>query len=120
MLLAGLRRIAVTYVALVAATVGTSALLGLAAGGNVDRAVAIGLYIVGALLLVGCFVFGVRGPLRGVSETGDPSPLVGARRLRTASRDERSEATRTSLLLFFVGLSLIVLGSMIDPSRRAF
>jgi hypothetical protein len=120
MLRAGIRRIAVFYISALGGTVGLSALLGLAAGAEIARAIALGLYVVGAVLLVGCFVFGVRGPLSGVSQSGDAAPVVGASRLRTASRDERSEATWTSILLFLVGLSLIVIGSVVDPNQKAF
>jgi hypothetical protein len=119
-LVAGIRRLAVIYASVLVVTVAVSAALGLSAGASVGRAIAVGLYCVGAVTLVGCFVFGIRGPLRGASATGDPTPIVGARRLRTATRDERSEATRISILLFVVGLSFVVLGSIVDPARSTF
>jgi len=120
MILAGIRRIAIAYVLLFGATVGVAALLGIAAGGSVGRAIAVGLYVLGAMLLVGCFVFGVRGPLRGVSSSGDKAPLITSSKVRIASRDERSEATRTAILLFVIGLSFIFLGSLFDPSHSTF
>lgn len=120
MLLAGFRRLATIAGTVLAATVVVSVLLGLAAGANIERSISVGFYILGAVLLVGCFVFGVRGPLRGVSSTGDTSSLLGARRFRTATPEERGEATRTALLLFVVGLVIVVIGSVIDPAHKAF
>jgi len=119
-MLAGLRRIALIYGAIIGGTLVLSLLLGLLAGADPLRSMAVGLYLAGAVLLCGCFIVGVRGPLRGVSKTGDVVPVVGARRVRKATGEERSEASRTSILLFFLGLGLIVLGSLIDPAHRTF
>jgi hypothetical protein len=116
----GVRRIAVIYLALVGGTAAVSALFGLLAGGDVRRAIAIGLYLAGIALLVGCFVVGARGPLRGVSRGGETVPLVGARGVRRATSDERSEASRTAILLFFLGLSVVVLAAVLDPAHSAF
>jgi hypothetical protein len=119
-LLQGARRLAIIYGAILAGTVALSALLGLAAGGSVERAIAVGLYIVGAVFLVGCFVVGARGPLRGSGQGGESVPVLGARRLRRATADERSESSRTAILLFVLGLTLVVLGSLVDPAHSAF
>ena len=40
--------------------------------------------------------------------------------MRRATADERTEASRTAILLFALGLVLVVLGSVIDPAHRAF
>lgn len=120
MLVAGVRRIATVYLAILGVTVAVSALIGLAAGDNILRSIAVGLYLAGAALLVGCFVTGARGPLRGVSRSGDVTSVMGASRVRRATGDERSEAARTSILLFVLGLALIVLGALIDPAHRTF
>jgi hypothetical protein len=119
-LAAAFRRLALIYGAIVLLTIFFSAAFGLIAGSSLERALAVGFYIAGALLLVGCFIVGARGPLRGVSAEGDTSGLVGARRVRRATTDERSEATRTALLLFVFGLSLVVVGSLLDPARSTF
>ena len=111
MLLAGVRRLVGIAVALLGGTVALSILLGLAAGSGVARSVSVGLYVLGTLLLVGCFVFGVRGPLRGVSRTGETVPLVSSRQIRRATEEERTEATKTALLLFMFGTSR-------DPARQ--
>ena len=113
------RRLAIIYAVLLVGTAVVAALIGLAAG-NVQRSIAIGYYIAGVVLLAGCFVMGARGPLRGASSSGEPTPLLGARRVRRATPDERSEATRTAILLFVLGISLVLIGSMFDPSHAAF
>jgi len=120
MLRAAARRIAIISVALLGGTVVISALIGLAAGAGLERSISVGLYVLGALLLLGCFLFGVRGPLRGVSATGETVPVVGARGVRKASGDERTEATRVALLLFVLGLAVVFLASLIDPAHKNF
>lgn len=119
-LLQAARRLAIIYGAILAGTVLVSALIGLAAGASVARSIAVGLYVVGAIFLVGCFVVGARGPLRGSGRSGENVPIAGARRLRRATVEERSEASRTAVLLFVIGLTLVVLGALLDPAHRAF
>jgi hypothetical protein len=119
-LLQAARRLALIYAGVLATTVVLSVLLGAAAGASIARSVAVGLYVAGALFLVGTFVVGARGPLRGSGNAGETVPLLGARRFRRATADERTEASRTAILLFVLGLTLIVLGSLFDPAHNAF
>lgn len=119
-LLRGARRLAYIYAGVLGATVAVSALIGLAIGASMARAVSVGLYFAGAAFFLGCFVAGARGPLRGVSRSGETVPILGARGVRRASVDERSEAARTSILLFVLGLTLVVLGALIDPVHKTF
>jgi hypothetical protein len=114
------KRLAVGYAALLAVTVGLSALLGVLAGANVERAIAVGLYLAAALVLTGCFVVGVRGPLRGVSKSGETVSVVGARSVRRATANERNEASAIAFALFVLGLSFVVLGALVDPAHRTF
>jgi hypothetical protein len=114
------RRLAVIFLAILGVTVVLSVLFGALAGSGIQRSLAVGFYVSGALLLLGCFVVGARGPLRGVSDEGETVPLFGARKVRRATTDERSEASRTAILLFAVGLFLIVLGSGLDPAHKTF
>jgi hypothetical protein len=114
------RRILVIYGIVLGGTVVLSLLFGLAIGTDPTRAIAVGLYLAGAAFLVGCFVVGARGPLRGVSREGDTVPLVGAHGVRRATGDERLDATKTAILLFILGLSLVVIGSAVDPAHRTF
>jgi hypothetical protein len=114
------RRLALIFAAVLGSTVVASVLLGLVAGKSLGRSVAIGLYVAGAVALLGCFVMGARGPLRGTGASGENTPLLGARKVRRATSDERTEATRTALLLFALGVVLVVIGSVIDPAHKAF
>jgi hypothetical protein len=114
------RRLALIFLGILGVTLLVSALVGAAAGASIQRSVAVGFYVTGALLLLGCFVVGARGPLRGMSGEGETVPLFGARRVRRATSDERNEASRTAILLFAVGLVLIVLGSAVDPAHTTF
>jgi len=118
MLRSAARRLAPIYGAVLGGTVILSLLFGLAAGTDLRRSVAVGLYLAGAAFLVGCFVIGARGPLRGVSQSGETVPLIGAHGIRRASGEERLDATRTAILLFVLGLSFVVLGSLLDPAHR--
>ena len=120
MLLGAARRIALPFLGVLVITVVVSALLGLAAGSGIGRSIAVGLYLLGAALLAGCFAFGVRGPLRGVSQKGETVSLLSARGTRRATNDERSEATQIALLLFVVGILVVLLGSWIDPAHSTF
>ena len=113
------RRLALIYGALLVGTAAIAGLIGVAAG-DVQRAIAIGYYVSGVVLLAGCFVMGARGPLRGVSDTGEPVSLLGARRVRRATAGERSESSRIAILLFVLGISLVVLGSLFDPAHSTF
>lgn len=120
MLLQAARRLALIFAAVLGTTVFASLLIGLAAGASIGRSIAIGLYVAGAVALLGCFVMGARGPLRGAGDSGEPTALLGARRVRRATSDERTEASRTAVLLFALGLVLIVIGSVIDPAHTTF
>lgn len=119
MLLSAARRIAVMYAALLGGTVVLSLIIGLAAGSSAARSVSVGLYVAGVALFVGCFVMGARGPMRGVGPKGEAASLAGARRVRRATGDERSEATRTAILLFVLGLGLIIVAAVLDPRHNA-
>jgi hypothetical protein len=42
------------------------------------------------------------------------------RRRRKATPEERAESRRGSFGLFLLGVALVLLGALVDPSRRAF
>ena len=46
--------------------------------------------------------------------------MVVASPVRRATSDERTEATRTAILLFALGLVLVFIGSVIDPAHKTF
>ena len=101
-------------------TVAVSVLIGFLVGSSLARAVSVGLYGAGVGLLAGCFVVGARGPLRGVNRTGETVPVFGARRVRRATGQERSDSVQTALFLFALGLVLLVVAALIDPAHQAF
>ena len=128
MLRAGLRRILVFLVVVVGGTAAVSAALGALAGASIPRSLANGYYIIGSSILVGSFVVGVRGPLRSEAldqEDEAPPPASGLfrsrgrRRLRKATAEERQEGRRISLGLFALGVGLLLLGAVVDPTRSA-
>jgi hypothetical protein len=101
-------------------TLVVSLVFGLAAGARLSRSVATGFYVAAAALLVGCFVVGARGPLRpDWGDKGRGGSLI-PKGVRRADPAERTGAVRTSLLLFAIGVAFIVIGSLVDPDRRAF
>jgi 1,4-dihydroxy-2-naphthoate octaprenyltransferase len=123
--LAGVRRTLQILIGIAAPTAVFSALLGLAFGTAVTRALATGFYLVGSLIMLVGILSGVRGPVRSMA-TGEASPasLLGlgfaGRRLRTASEDERRDAVFTAILFLFIGLALIALGVIADPQVKLF
>ena len=106
--------------AIVGVTVVASLVIGIFAGSSIARSVSVGLYVAGAALLVGCFVVGARGPLRGVNRTGETVGVVGAHRVRRATGDERAASAQTAILLFSLGLVLVIVAAVIDPAHKAF
>jgi hypothetical protein len=127
---AGFRRIFVLLVVVLGGTAAASAVLGALAGADIARAIATGFYLIGSAVLVGCFVVGVRGPLRSEpTEEQDDATLPaspgmlrfrGRRRLRKATAEERHEGRRIALGLFGLGIAVLLLAAAIDPSRSAF
>jgi len=118
-LVAAVRRFALFLVGAAGATIVVSLVIGVIAG-RPARAVSLGLYVVGAVLLVGSFVVGNRGPLRPVWGDGArPGSLFAPRGLRRASAQDRAQSVRSSAFLFGIGFGLIVLGALLDPAHRA-
>lgn len=120
MLLAALRRIVVIVVVVCGVTAGASLVLGALAGDDLGRSVAVGFYLAGAAVLVGSFIFGLRGPVRrqypeGEQRKGLLPPLPTG--IRKATHLERTESRRSSLLLFAFGILLVVIGAAVDPTH---
>jgi len=124
----GLRRLLILFVVIFALTSAVSLVLGALAHANLERALAVGFYVAGAAVLVGSFVLGLRGPLRSDWGEGEEAEVqtprgFGAlmpRAIRRTTSDERSDARRTSLALFGLGVALILIGAGFDPARSAF
>jgi anaerobic C4-dicarboxylate transporter len=121
---AALPRILAVLAVVLGGTAAVAATLGALAGKNIAHSLATGYYVVGAAVLVGSFVMGSRGPWR--SEVMAQEPELAAYRTRTrrrrrrASAEERAESKRSSVGLFVLGIAIVLLGALIDPSRRAF
>ena len=116
LLAAAARRFTILLVAIVGVTVVAGALLGLAFGASVNRAISLGLYGVGSFLLIAGFFFGNRGPARLADEVaGEPRRR---RRVYWASRDERIQTINESAIFISLGLIMIVLGVVVDTRVR--
>jgi hypothetical protein len=117
-LAAAARRFAIVLGVISAGTALISYLLGLAVGSTADRSISLGFYVVGSFLLIAGFFVGNRGParLRGEEHGG----LLGPRRLRWASLEERTSALNESALLIAIGFVLLVFGLLVDDRARAF
>lgn len=92
-------------------TAAASLVLGLAAGAGVDRSVSLGFYLVGSFMLVAGFFLGNRGPARSKDEGHG---LLGPRRLRWATLDERIGALNDSAVFVSMGFLLILIGLVVD------
>ena len=114
MLVGALRRFLVLLAITCGVTVAASGLLALAAEAALLRAVSLGLYLMGSFLLVAGFFVGNRTALRAHTSPGDGPRGVLNRRVRTATRQERSEAIATSGVLIALGVALLVLGVFAD------
>jgi hypothetical protein len=136
-LLSGLRRLLLIFVVISAITAVVSVVLGALAHANLGRALAVGFYASGAAVLIGSFVSGLRGPVRGEwrddSEGTVPQSLppeavprggllggIVPRRIRRTTSDERTDSKRNSIALFGLGVVLILIGSGFDPTRHPF
>jgi len=110
-------------------TTAVAAVAGALSGRSIAHALATGYYVVGAAILVGSFVLGSRGPWRSEVEDLNTDNWAGQsatmrartrRRRRKATPEERAESKRGSFGLFLLGVALVLLGALVDPSRRAF
>lgn len=126
MIRSGLRRLAIAFGVIFALTTVISLIIGALAHASLERAIAVGFYVAGAAVLVGCFLLGLRGPLRadfGAEQQHLELPRRGVlmpRSIRRATPDERVESKRNALALFALGMLLIVIAVAFDPRRRAF
>ena len=114
---AGLRRFAVLYLSIAAVTAAVALVIGTAFGASADRSITIGLYLVGAFLLMAGFFTGNRGPVRPRSGA---VPIIGPRFVRWATPEEREESINSSALYVFLGFALIVLGIVADTRYSLF
>jgi hypothetical protein len=113
---AGLRRIGILFAALAAGSALVALLLGLALGSGIGRAVSLGWYLLGSVLLISGFFVGNRGPSRPQGEGW--GVFATQRWVRWASPDEQRESLSLSAILVILGFVLIVLGAVADTRYR--
>jgi hypothetical protein len=110
---AALRRLGTIFAVLAVGTAVVSLVAGLVFGSSVGRALSLGWYIVGSLLLIGGFFVGNRGPARPQGEGWSAFSLK--RWVRWAEPAEQHESISLSALLVVLGFVLITLGALADP-----
>lgn len=115
-MVAGLRRLALMFLTVAAASALLGLVVGAVLGSPLGRAVSVGLDLGGALLLVAGFFAGTRGPLRFGGGAG--VPVLGAARISWLKPDERGERLNLSAVLIVLGLLVIVLGLASDTHVR--
>jgi hypothetical protein len=94
--------------------------VGLLTSVGVHRAVSLGFYAVGALLVVLGFVGGSRGPLRSDRDYTHETALRVERRLRRATLDELNDSMNGAAVVVLLGLALVAVGAIIDSRYRLF
>jgi hypothetical protein len=111
-LLAAVRRFLLLLVLVGGGAVVVGLAFGLLLGSSANRSISLGLYLVGAFLLIGGFLLGNRGPLRRAGE--EASPMSFGRPLRRATPDEVRDSVNMTVLLIVLGFILLVLAVSID------
>jgi hypothetical protein len=110
---AAARRLGTVLGALTVATAVPALVIGLVAGASVGRALSVGWYGVGCVLLLSGFFVGNRGPARPQGEGWSVFSLN--RWVRWATPEEQRESISLSALLVILGFVLIVFGALVDP-----
>src|SRR5436853_6814673 len=107
-----LRRLAILFGVLAGGSALIAVLIALAAGASYNRALSLGWYAVGSVLLISGFFVGNRGPAR---PQGEGWALFSMRRwVRWATPDEQRESLSLSAVLVVLGFTLIALGVLAD------
>jgi hypothetical protein len=97
---ANLRRVLVAVVVAVGGTAAGSALLGLLVGASLQRALSLGFYGVGCLVVLVGFGLGTQNPFRELAHKRDPS--------------HRRETQLVAAALIVAGIALIAIGVGVD------
>jgi hypothetical protein len=113
---AAARRYATLLLGIVAATAGVSVLLGLAVGAGLNRSISLGFYAVGSFVVIAGFFIGNRGPARLKGE--EHEGLLGTRRVRWATREERVLTLNESAIFVSIGFVLLLIGTLVDERVR--
>jgi len=122
-LFAALRRLALLVVLSFVVTAVVSLLLGLMFGASVARSLTLGFYLAGSFLMVIGFFAGNRGPARIKSEAPGHATFpftISGRTLRWATAGEQNESINNSAIFVSLGLILVLIGLIFDPSHSLF
>jgi hypothetical protein len=110
---AALRRLGILFGALAGGSAAIALVIGLPVGASFSRALSLGWYGVGSVLLISGFFVGNRGPAR---PQGEGWALFSMRRwVRWATPHEQRESISFSARLVVIGFVLIALGAVVDP-----
>ena len=120
MLLGALRRFAILFGGIGGLTVVLSLAFGALAKAPLSRSIAVGLYLVGSVILIFGFFVGTRGPLRHDHGDDESAYTLIPRGVRKATLEERKEAINISVLFVVLGLGLIILGVVSDSTHKLF
>jgi hypothetical protein len=114
------RRILGLFAVVGGVTVFVSIALALLTDTSVRRAIAVGFYAVGSIVLLSGFFVGNRGVLRADTDDEKGGLLLGfgRRRVRSATGEEQRENLRVSALVIGLGIMLLVLGTLADTENR--
>jgi hypothetical protein len=113
---AAARRYLTLLAGIAAATAVGSLAIGAAAGAGINRSISLGFYVIGSFVLVGGFFIGNRGPARLQGE--EHSGLLGPRRVRWATREERILTLNESAIFVSIGFLLLLIGVLVDDRVR--
>jgi hypothetical protein len=114
---AAIRRFVVLLAGIAGVTAVLSLLGGLLGGSSVERAVAVGFYLVGSFMLIAGFFIGNRGPVR---PKGAGPMFLGSRIMRWATPLEREESLNESAVFVALGFVLIIIGVAVDSRTGLF
>lgn len=120
MLAGAARRIFGLFAVVGGVTVLVSIALALLTGTSVRRAIAVGFYAVGSIVLISGFFVGNRGVLRAETDSDKGSLLLGfgRRGVRSATGEEQRENVKVSALVIGLGIALLILGTLADTENR--
>jgi hypothetical protein len=113
---AAARRYLTLLAGIAAATAVVSLALGAATGAGINRSISLGFYVIGSFVLVAGFFIGNRGPARLQGE--EHGGLLGPRRVRWATREERVVTLNESAIFVSIGFLLLLIGVLVDDRVR--
>jgi hypothetical protein len=114
MWIAALRRLGGLFVLTSGLALLGALVFGILVGADAYRAVSVGFYVIGAIMLIAGFFVGNRGPVRIKGGEQGAYMFFGSRFVRWASPSEREENINLSAIFFVLGFLLILIGVVAD------